>query len=93
MLRDFHGFKLLKPRFFLDFVIAFVGIVLQMAHIGDVADITDLVAQMSQVSEQDVECDGRARVPEVRVAVNRRPANIHAHVGRMHRLKALLAPG
>ena len=65
-----------------------------MAHIGDVPHIAHLVAQMAKVAEDDVEGNGRARVAQVRVAVDRGAADIHAypalHDGDKLALHALL---
>ena len=54
VLRDLHGLELLQPCFLLDLVVqpcflldlvvALVGVVLEMAHIGDVAHVANLVA-------------------------------------------------
>ena len=43
VLRHLHRLELLQTRLLGDFVLALVGIVLQMAHIGDVSDITHLI--------------------------------------------------
>ena len=57
VLRHLHGLELLDAGFLCNLVLALVGIVLQMAHIGDVAHIAHLVAQVLEVSEQHVERD------------------------------------
>ena len=43
VLRHLHRLELLQTRLLGDFVLTLVGIVLQMAHIGDVSDITHLI--------------------------------------------------
>ena len=88
-----HGLELLEPCLFLDLVVALVGIVLKMAHIGDVAHVAHLVAQVLEVAEEHVEGDGRPGVAQVRVAVHRGAAHVHAHVGRVDGLEELLAAG
>ena len=93
ILRYFHRLQLFQPRLFLYFILAFVCVVLQVAHVGDVADVPYLVAKVLQVTEEHVECDCGARVPEVRVAVDGRAADVHAHVGGVQRLKAFLTTG
>ena len=44
VLCDLHGLELLQTCFLLDLVVALVGVVLEMAHIGDVAHVANLVA-------------------------------------------------
>ena len=82
VLCHFHGLQLLEACLLGDFVLALIGIVLQVAHIGDVAHVTHLVTQLLQVAEEHVKRDGRPRVSQVRVTIDRRAAHIHAH----HRL-------
>ena len=89
----FHGFQLLEPRLLRYLVFPLVGIVLQMAHIGDVAHVAHLVTERTQVAEQQVESNGRPCVPQVRVAIDGRAADVDAHMGRIHRFELLLAPG
>ena len=48
--RYLHGLQLLHPGLLGYLVLALVGIVFQMAHVGDVPDIAHLVAQMLQVA-------------------------------------------
>ena len=78
-LNHFHWLKLLKTRFLGNFVLSIVGIMLKMTHIGDIAHISHLVAEITQVTEQDVERDGRSCMSQMRVAINCRTAHIHAH--------------
>ena len=89
----FHGFQLFEPRLLRYLVFPLVGIVLQMAHIGDVAHVAHLVTERTQVAEQQVESNGRPCVPQVRVAIDGRAADVDAHMGRIHRFELLLAPG
>ena len=48
-----------------------------MPHVGDVAHVAHLVAERLQITEQQVEGHGRTRVPQMRIAVDRRPADVH----------------
>ena len=82
VLRDFHGLKLLQTGFLGDFVLALVGIVFQMAHIGDVAHVAHLVADMGEIAEHHIEGHGRTRVSQMRLAIYRRPADIETHMVR-----------
>ena len=87
VLRHLHGFQLLQACLLGNLVLAFVGIVLQVPHVGNVAHVAHLVAQVAQVAEEQVEGDGRTRMPQVRVAIYSRAAHVHAHVGSVQRHK------
>ncbi len=63
-----------------------------VVDIGDVADVGDVVGAV-EVAEQPikhVEDDDRAGIADMGVVVDGRPAHIHAHIGRIDRLKILL---
>ena len=62
---------------------------LEVAHIGDVADVAYLVAQMGEVAEEYVEGDGRTGVSEMSVAVDRGSAYIHSHTPFVDRAEKL----
>ena len=79
ILRHFHRFELFKACFFGNLVFPLVGIVFQMPHVGDVAHIAHLVAEVLKVAEEEVESDGRTCVSEMRVTIDRRAANVHSH--------------
>ena len=53
-----------------------------VVDVGDVADIGDVILaiEMAQQAEQHVEDDDRPRIADMGVVVDRRPADIHAHV-------------
>jgi hypothetical protein len=65
-----------------------------VVHVGDVADIGDVLrpVEVAQKPEQQVEDDDRARVADMRVVVDRRPADIHPYVRRIDRDEVLLRP-
>ena len=71
-------------------VLALVGIVLQMAHVGDVTHVAHLVAQVAEVAEEHVEGDCRARMAQMGVAIDGGTTHVHAHVGRIDGLETLL---
>ena len=79
VLHDFHRLELFEPGLFGYFVFAGVGVVFQMSHVGDVADVTYFVAYVRQVAVEYVECYGRAGVAEMAVAVDGGSADVHAH--------------
>ena len=85
VLCHFHRLQLFQTGFLGDFVFTVIGIVFQMAYVGDVADIAYLIADVCQVAEQQVESDGRPCVSQVRVTVNGGTADIHANMWRMKR--------
>ncbi len=60
-------------------------------HIRDVAHIFDMPhpIHMPQQTVEHIEYDHRARIADVGVAVDRRPAGIHAHVLRIYRGEGL----
>ncbi len=93
ILHHFHRLKLLYAGFFRYLVLALVGVMLEMAHVGDVAHIAHLVAEMSQIAEHHVERDGRTGMSEMAVAIDRRAADIHAHAPLMDRTEQLFAAG
>ena len=91
ILCDFHGLKLFQTGFLGNLVLALIGIMLKMPHIGDISHIAHLVAQMLEITEKDVKSDGRTGMPQMRVAIYRWSTHIHSHIGRMKRLKRLLS--
>ena len=54
-----HGFQLLQTGLLGNLVLALVGIMFQMAYIRNVAYIAHFIAQMLQITKQQVEGDGR----------------------------------
>lgn len=92
IVRYFHRFELLQAGFLGDFVFALVGIVLQVAYVGDVADVAYLVARRFEVAEQQVERHRRTGMPQVRVAVDRRTADVQACTTRSERFESFFAP-
>ena len=85
--------QLLEARLLGDLVLPLVGVVLQVPHIRYVAHVTHLVAAGLQVAEHEVERHRRPGVPQVRVAVDRGAADIHAHAAGNQRFENLLARG
>ena len=92
-MRHLHRLQLFEPGLLGDLVLALVGVVLQMAHVGDVAHVAHLVARSLEVTEQQVERHGGPGVAQMRIAVDRGTADIHAHAARNERLEDLLAAG
>ena len=65
-----------------------------VVDVGDVADIGDVVVavEVAQQPEQHVEDDDRPRVADMGEVVDRRAADIHAHIVGIDRGKSLLRP-
>ena len=93
VLCHFHGLELLEARLLGNLVLALVGVMLEMADVGDVAHVAHLVAQLLQVAEQHVEGNGRTGMTQVRVAIDRGAADVHAHHRLVQRHEVLLASG
>ena len=92
-LYHFHWLELFEASFLCNLVFAVVGIVFQMPHIGDVAHISHFVAQVLQISEENVECYSRAGVSQMGVAIHCWAAHIHAHAPFVQRLEAFFGAG
>ena len=92
-LYDLHRLQILKFGFLRDLVFAFIGIVLQVADIRDVPDVADLVAEVLQEAEQDVVRDAGTGVSEMGVAVDGRPADVHADMAGIDRNEEFFFPG
>ena len=87
VLSHFHGLQLFQTCLLRNLILALVGVVLEVAHVGDVADVAHLVADMLQVAEQKVEGDGRPRMSKMCVAIDRWSADVHAHAALNNRLE------
>ena len=75
-LDDFHRFQAVQLCLFFDFIFPVVAVVGQMPYVCDVADVSDFIPQVLQVSEKHVERDGRAGMSQMGITVNGRPANV-----------------
>jgi hypothetical protein len=66
-----------------------------VVDVGDVADIGDvaLALEMPQQPEQHVEHDDRARVADMGEVIDRRAADIHAHIVGIERHEGALFLG
>ena len=92
ILRHLHRFQLFQARFLGNLVLALICIVLQVAYIGDIAYVAYFISQMLQVTEEQVECNGRTGVTQVRVAIDGRSADVHAHMRGVQRFEYFLCP-
>ena len=80
VLCHLHRFELFQTGFLGYLVFAVVGIMFQMPHIGDIAHVAYFVADMREIAEKQVESYGRTCVSQVRVAIDGRSADVHAHM-------------
>ena len=80
VLSNLHRFELFEACFFGDFVFALIGIVFEVAHVGNVTNVAHLVAEGAEVAEQQVEGDCGPGVSQVWIAIDGRAADIHTHV-------------
>ena len=91
VVRNLHRLELLEACLLSNLIFALVGILLEVAHIGDVTHIAHLVAQRLEIAEHKVEGYGGAGMTQVWVAIDGRTADIHAYMLGVDRLKHLLA--
>ena len=92
VLRHFHGLELFQASLLGNLVLSLIRIMLQMTNVRDVSHITHLVADMLEITEKQVERDGRPSVSEVRITIDSRAADIHADSSRIERFEEFLLP-
>ena len=64
-----------------------------MADVGDVSDVSHLVAQMTEQFLEHVIGHSRPGMAQMRVAIYRRSADIHSHVSFVDGLEEFLLSG
>ena len=79
VLRHLHRFQLLQASFLGNLVLALVGVVFQMPHVGNVAHIAHFVSEVLQIAKHHIEGDGWASMPQMSVAIDGGAAHIHTH--------------
>ena len=84
-LPDIRLFALacLFGRHFFQLVLAFIGIIGQVAHIGNIDDMGELVTLPAQRPPQNIRKDVSAHIADMRIIIDRRPAGIHARLAGM----------
>lgn len=80
ILDNFHRLQLFKTRLLCNFILALVIIIFKVPNIGDVSDISNIIAQVSQEAEYYVEGEKSPDVAKMNVTVNSGPTNIHTNV-------------
>ena len=89
VLRNLHGLQLFQTSLLGYLVLALVSIMLQMANVCNVTHITHLVAQMLQITEQQIEGNSWTRMTQMGIAIDRRATHIHAHIRGMQWFETL----
>ncbi len=66
-----------------------------VVHVGEIAHIGHVIGpvDMAQQPVEHIEHDDGPRIAQMRAVIDRRPADIHPHVGRIERLEILLRAG
>ena len=93
VLHHLHGLQLLQAGLLGNLVLAFVGVVLQMAYIRDVTDIAHFVAQILEQAEQHIVRNPRTGMAQVGVPIHSGTAHIHAYPPLMDGLEQFFVPG
>ena len=70
ILCDLHRLQLLQSCLLGNLVLTLIGIMLQMSYIRDIPHIAHLVTQMLQVTEEDVEGDGRTGMSQMGITID-----------------------
>jgi len=89
-LDHLHGLDLFKPGLFRNLILPLICIVLQVSGIRNIAYIPHLVSQVKQVPVDHIKGHERSAIPQVYLAVDRRAADIHAHVALVQGFKYFL---
>ena len=89
ILCHLHRLQLLQTGLLLNLVVALIGIMLEMPDIGDITDIAYLIAQMGEVTEEDIEGDGGTSMAQMGITIYSRTADIHTYMRGMERTKQL----
>ena len=92
VVRHLHRLQLLKASLLCDLILSLIGIMLQMAYIGNVANIAHLISQMGEVTVQNIESNCRTGVSQMCVTVNSRAADIKSNVSFVNRFEYFFFP-
>ena len=79
ILSHLHGLQLFQASFLCDFVLTLIRIMFQVAHICYIPHITYFVANMLQITEQEVKSNGRTRMSQMCISINSRTTYVHSH--------------
>ena len=93
VLCHLHRLQFLQTSLLGNFIFAFVGIVLQMPHIRNITHIAYFITDMLQVTEQQVERNGRTGMSQMSIPIYCRPADIHPDTTRRDGFELFLFTG
>jgi hypothetical protein len=93
VLDHFHRLQLLQTGFLGNLVLSLVGVVLQVAYVRDVADITHFVAQVFEQTEQNVIGHAGTGVTQMGVSIHGGAAHVHSYVALVDGLEKFLVAG
>ena len=91
-LHHLHGLERFETRLLCYLVITFVRIMLQVSHISYIPDIAHLVTQIPEKAHKHVICHSRPGMPQMRLAIYCRTADIETDHARMYRDEYFLPP-
>ena len=89
-MSNLHRLELFETCFLGNLVFTFVGIVFEVAHIGDVAHVAHLIPEVFQIAEYEIEGDGGTGGSQMGVTINRWATNIHSDVAGIDGLEEFL---
>ena len=92
MLYHLHRLELLQPCLLGYLVLSFVGIMLQMPHVGYIPDIADLVAKVPEQLEEHVVGHAGAGMAKVRFTVHGGAAHVHPDMSGIDGSEQFLLP-
>jgi hypothetical protein len=93
LLNHLHRLQMLESCLLFYLVLSLIGIILEVPHVGYVAYIPDFILKICKVTEQHVECHSWTGMAKMRMAVNRRAADIHSYKWGMKRFEEFLFAG
>ena len=79
-LDHLHRLQLFETCLLCNLVLSFVRIMLKMSYVGDVADISYLIAEMAEEFDEHVICHAGSGMAEVCVSIYSRTADIKAYM-------------
>jgi hypothetical protein len=80
LLYELHGFQLLERGLFGDLVFRSAAFFLEVSGVRNISDVTDLIAQVEEITVNEIEGNKRARVSQVALAADGWSTHIHSYV-------------
>src|SRR6187431_1615274 len=80
LLDDFHRFQLFKSCFLTDFIFCIrIHIAFEMPYIGDISDIAHFIAQVHEISVDQIKADKRPAIADMDIIIYRGAADVHSY--------------